>query len=388
MFFLPPVPHFLRFMFLIPTPFRPDLRAGNPGFCRAPARPRFLRERLLASRRSAGFGGGRFLRSLGAVVQGVLLFSAGLFTRAGDSAPPPSLTAHFCVTGDSRGDGKKSRINGPVAQKLVAALKAEKPDFVVVNGDLVSGRSGRLEEQLRAWRELFMAPLLEAGIPVYACRGNHDQSFGDDKPPRHETSLDVWNRVFSGRFAFPPNGPSKEKNVTYFVRRGPVLLLVMDNYAKSQSHRVNTSWMEAVLKYHHGEKPLHVFAAAHEPAFSVGHKDCLASHKRRRDKFLRLFLTAGGRCYLCGHDHFYDHAKVVLPEGEFHQFICGTAGAPLRDWKGKYRESRVRGVKHEKCFGYLDVRVRGPRATLAFKGWNDQGRLTTRDEFSYTLKTP
>ena len=319
----------------------------------------------------------------------ILLALAGTLlplTTAAEPAEKPSTEVHFCVLGDTRGDDKKSKINGPVVQKLVTALKAEAPDFVVVNGDLVSGYSSSLEAQLSAWRDLFMAPLLEAGIPVYACRGNHDHSFGLKKTHHGKTTDEVWNDVFTGKFAFPDNGPPKEKNVTYFVRQGPVLLLVFDNYTKHHTHRLNTDWMEAVLNYYRNEKPLHVFATGHDPAFSVGHKDCLASHKKTRNQFLHLFLRAGGVVYFCGHDHFYDHAKVVRPEGEFHQFICGTGGAPLRTWNGKYREKEVIALKHAKQFGYLSVRVQGPRATLTMKGWNDQDKLEVLDEFSYTLK--
>jgi len=309
------------------------------------------------------------------------LFALSLFTSCIYAQTPQSSDALvFCITGDSRGKPKGETINKDIIQKLTDAFKEEKPAFVLVSGDLVSGYSSKLEQQLTEWRNTFMAPLLDAGIKVYPCRGNHDAS------PK-KIAYNVWQKVFSGKFALPDNGPDGEKGATYFLKDKNVLVLVLDLYGKKgPTHKVNTAWMEKVIKEEKGNNPMHVFAMAHEPAFRARHKDCLASKPAERDKFLELLLSNGGVCYFCGHDHFYSHAKVALDKGEFHQFICGTAGAPLYDWKGKYADTRVKEIKADKAFGYMVVKIKGNTAVLTAKAWDKKGKLTTVDEFSYTLK--
>ena len=283
----------------------------------------------------------------------------------------------FCVTGDSRGN--EDGINKNVIEKTVNAIKAEKPSFVAVSGDLVSGYSPKLRKQLINWRDSFMKPLLKEGIKVYTCRGNHDAS------PR-KTALSIWQKVFSGKFSLPKNGPNGEKKVTYFVKKKNLLLLVMDAYPDKPSHKLNLEWAKKVLKKEKGNKPIHLFIITHEPAFAVQHKDSLASKPEARDKLIDFFLSNGGVCYFCGHDHFYNHAKVTYPKGEFHQFVCGTLGAPLYDWDGKYRDKNVKEVKTVKSFGYMVVHIKGKKTSLVMKGWDKNGNLKVVDSFTYTLK--
>jgi len=312
----------------------------------------------------------------------LLLSTATLYA---DNENSPSTTNNellFCVTGDSRGDEKG--INRKILKKLVTALKSENPSFVVVNGDLVNGYSSKLEKELFYWRDTFMAPLLDAGIKVFSCRGNHDAVKGRIIKSS-ETALKAWQNVFSGRFAFPNNGPKGEKDVTYFVKNKNVLLFVMDAYSR-EKHTINTNWMKQIIEKEKKNFPIHIFTVTHEPAFSAKHRDCLAGDPVERDKFLNVFTSNGGVCFFCGHDHFYNHAKITLPKGEFHQFICGTSGAPLYKWEGKYKDKRVVQVKSKPIFGYMTVLVNGKTATLTMKGWNKKGKLEIIDTFSYTLK--
>ena len=291
----------------------------------------------------------------------------------------------FCVTGDSRGDD--NGINKKILTQTLQSLKAEHPSFVVVNGDLVSGYSSKLEKQLINWRDSFMKPLLDAGIKVYSCRGNHDAAPGKlERLMGKNSALAVWQKVFSGKYAFPDNGPAKEKGVTYFVKKKNLLLLFMDTYPGKPTHQVNLPWVEKIIKTEKGDLSMHLFAVTHEPAFAVHHTDCLASKPKERDKFLNTFTSHGGVCHLCGHDHMYNHAKVITPQGEFHQFVCGTLGAPLYKWNGKYHEKNVQLVKTEKSFGYMVVHIKGKTAVLTMKTWDDAGKLKIIDTFSYTLK--
>lgn len=73
-----------------------------------------------------------------------------------------------------------------------AMLKSEQPDFVVINGDLITGESmltcihfgkwfltlvfdiDTYKENVTAYLDLMLAPLIEAGVPFATTFGNHD----------------------------------------------------------------------------------------------------------------------------------------------------------------------------------------------------------------------
>ncbi len=286
----------------------------------------------------------------------------------------------FCVTGDSRGGKVSEPINDAIVKKEVRALIAEKPDFVLFTGDLVLGYTHHLENELPLWRKAFMAPLKKAGVEVYACRGNHEMYTQKLKKGERDKTLvtaKIWRSVFTGEFAFPDNGPANAKGLTYYVRKGNVLIFVLDNYTtKSTISEVDVEWMKKVFakESRKQSKPLRVFAICHEPAFEVLHRDCLATKSKKRDEFVKAFVAMGGLAFFCGHDHLYDHSVVKTPDGEFRQFVCGTAGAGLRDFKGKYKNKNVVNVKTAKAFGYMVVEVLPTKTILTMKAWSNGGR--------------
>ena len=272
----------------------------------------------------------------------------------------------FWVTGDCRGDMVKTKINLEMLELLKQRAIQVKPKYIFVNGDLVSGYSKKLQKELTEWRDVFMVPLMKAGIKVYTCRGNHDASEGW-VVHKYKKALEVWNKVFSGEYAFPDNGPEGEKNISYYVNDDNIIMFVMDNYVKDNHHRVNYIWMEQVLKSFKKDKYKdRFFVLCHEPAFAAAHKDALESDKKARDAFVKMFLTNGGKYFFAGHDHFYDYATVDTKYGIFHQFICGTAGAPLKGWDGKYSDSRVKQIKHIEKNGYLEVKCSQALCVLNF----------------------
>jgi len=251
----------------------------------------------------------RWVMALGAVAILVVVSSASF------AAAPWK----FIVSGDSRGGD--NGINAPILAEIASQIVGHNPDFVLFPGDLVSGYTtpAILESQLLNWRTT-MQPVYAAGIGVYTIRGNHDAG-----------SVTAWNNVFTGAYALPGNGPAGEQNFTYSVSHKNALVLGLDQYVTS--HRVNQPWVDAQLATNSSP---HVFAFGHDPAFEAQHGDCLDSYPANRDAFWQSLADAGARAYFAGHDHFYDHARVNDGNGDLdddlHQYIVGTAGAPLRDW--------------------------------------------------------
>lgn len=297
----------------------------------------------------------------------ILLFVA--FSLSAFGAPD---AFRFAVLGDSRGGD--NGVNSAILSEITAALLTENVDLVLFTGDLVSDGT---QSALQYWVQLFMEPLQTAGIPVYPCRGNHDVGSGPA----------VWNAVFSGPYALPDNGPPGETGLTYSFTYKNALFIAVEQNLIARLYEVDQPWLDEQL----AENPLpHVFVFGHYPAFAVTHPDCMASFPTPRDAFWNSLGRAEARVYFAGHDHFYDHAVIQDLWGlRIHQYVAGTAGAPLYTWSGAYAEaSLVDGIAHFQNYGYMIVEVNGLDVQLTFKQRVDSGGSisyeATNDVFRFT----
>ncbi len=284
----------------------------------------------------------------------------------------------FVAVGDSRGND--NGINQVILSEMAAQIVSENAEFVVFPGDLVNGyvNQATLENQLTTWRNT-MQPVYDAGIGVYAGRGNHDVG--------SPAGVTAWNNVFSGPYAFPANGPAGEQNLTYSVTYRNAFILGLDQYVSS--HRVNQAWVDNQLAANN--RP-HIFAFGHEPAYKAQHSDCLDDYPVDRDAFWASLENARARVYFVGHDHFYDHARVNDGDGEWnddvHQYIVGTAGAPLRAWSPPYDGNNsgmiLKQKYHATQYGYVVVEIDGLDATLTWMERIGPGNYQSREVWSYT----
>ncbi len=290
-------------------------------------------------------------------------------------------TVRFIVMGDSRGSfGDTASINEKILAEMADAVLDEDVDFVFFTGDLVWGYAskGTLQEQLRAWLSI-MQPVYDAGIPVYTIRGNHEMA-------QDTASGGAWNEVFTGPYALPVNGPDGEKGLTYSFTYKNIFVAALDNYVNE--HRVNQTWLDAQLAAN--EQP-HVFVVGHEPAFKAYHEDCLDDYPAQRDVFWESIKAAGGRVYLTGHDHFYDHIRLDngdgMPGNDLHQIIVGGSGATLYEdpeYDGDNSLWTPKQVYHEQAFGYVLVEVRGKLVKTIWKHRTEPGVYRPGgDRFTY-----
>ena len=314
----------------------------------------------------------------------------------------------FIVTCDSRGN--TNGINQTILRELVTEIKNQGIDFVLFPGDLVSGftASGpdEFEAQLRVWVEI-MKPVYDANIPVYVCRGNHEvsDSWGgspDTGPDPNDNYASRWLKVFGSDFypdqKLPGNSPVAEKYMTYSVTHKNAFVLVLDQYAGMRhrtDHKVNQRWLDAQLATN--TKP-HIFVTGHEPAFQAIRRDCLDTYPAKRDAFWASIKNAGGRTYLTGHDHFYDHARVddgdSDPSNDIHQYIIGTAGAWPYIWSPPYDGNNsvytVEQWHHAERFGYVLVEIDDLDVMLVWmerhtNDLNTAGIYEPNDVWSYTV---
>ena len=325
----------------------------------------------------------------------LLLSFSTVLTATGRSAD----SWKFIVAGDSR--GSDNGVNTTILAEIATQVIGQGAEFILFPGDLVSGYTNEatLESQLRTWRDT-MQPVYSSGIGVYPIRGNHEYG-GNYATPT------AWRSVFSGAYSLPGNGPSGEEDLTWSITHGTgssqAILLGLDQYYPSKDHTVPQAWIDEKLA---ASAATHVFAMGHEPAFSSDHGDCLDDAPTARNIFLSSLLSAGGRSYFVGHDHFYNHLRADDgdgdPNNDLHQFIVGTAGAPLRS-EGDYggntgpwtptKDTDGDGLldpgAFEKQYGYMVVEI--DRLDVTMTWWHRTGINTysaTSEGLSYTVPGP
>ncbi len=308
----------------------------------------------------------------------------------------------FAVISDTQGDNRiandRTCINEKILSSIAADIAAEKPDLVLVSGDLVNGwiKNGGTDYafQYANWKKA-MKPVSSMGIPILAVRGNHDSGperlalppLPQHLEPRPGSLIRLeqeYKKAIIGSY-IPRNGPEKEKGLTYAYVHKNACVIALDQYSGGQ-HRVNQEWLDRQLSRN---TQVHLFVFGHEPAFEANHKDNLSFYPDRRDRFWDSIGKAGGRIYFCGHDHFYNRA--LIPDGNgnpLRQIIGGTGGGRLRKWSGFFKE---RG--RAKCeyynndhHGYILVTIDGPMVKVEWKAIVDISARKWRvlDTFTYS----
>ncbi len=332
----------------------------------------------------------------------------------------------FVVTGDCRSGSDGSGVNEVILDKVARAVSKEDIEFVLFTGDLVYGHADRknrgdegalqrLEEELLLFRNT-MEPIYSKNIPVYCVRGNHsatqrypDHAGHPDHRPIWPETKKVWDKVMSGKYAMPGNGPEREKNVTFSAIHRNALIVGLDLYTphidsaanadgsfpKDACRRVNQTWLDHQLKLNPKQ---HVFAFTHEPAFKVQHNDCMHGDNAYgvdfsvyRNQFWESIAAADTRVYFCGHDHGFAHARIDDGDGninnDIHQLVVGTAGAGVDispNYDGYNAPYTPIPQQHAGLYGYVLVEVQGPRASLEFKYLDEEkGVFETSPLFSY-----
>jgi len=287
----------------------------------------------------------------------------------------------FMVTCDSR--GYTTGVNEYILGEIVNQGIENEVDLMLFPGDLVGGTEpygqGAFLVQLTNWRNV-VQPALDAGIEIYPIRGNHDYDPDD--------SIEVWRDVFVDDYALPDNGPDDEKYLTYSVKHKNALLVCFDQYI--HSHRINQDWFDDQLA---ANKNVHIFAIGHEQAFKARHSSCMDDYPEKRDAFWQSLEDAGARVYFAGHDHFFNHARVDDdgdPNNDIHQYIVGTAGAPLYSWEGLYDGDNtaytLENIHHARAYGYLLVEVQGLKVTIKWMQRTSPDVYEAKDVWSYTAE--
>jgi len=266
--------------------------------------------------------------SIGMVVVALICLLAGAV-----SAEPWK----FALMGDCRGlksgEGSKDGVRVSVLGPLAADAAKAGVNLVIFSGDLVNGgvSCGSLTTQLTAWKEA-MAPIYDARIPVYPCRGNHETHQGGASGE----ALKAWRSFFP---ELPQNGPAGEEGLTYKVEYANATFIGFDQFIGVHSNgaglipgsRATKSGMMSpwVVGQVNAAKTPWLFVFGHEMAFPGHHTDCLADVPAERNALWDA-LGAKGGIYLSGHDHLYVRRTALdSAHRPVLELVLGCTGAPL-----------------------------------------------------------
>jgi len=157
--------------------------------------------------------------------------------------------------GPGVGDRALMGVNVDMVERLTVLLEQEKPDFLVIGGDLAFGYTSLVEDlrmQFRALKSALVSFWSER--PVYTVMGNHDavvDLYNDGtrhgiRLDRQPYSTESSEAVFASEFINPSNGPvakdaqrpTYNENVFSFIYGGVKIIVTNTNYWSS--NRVST----------------------------------------------------------------------------------------------------------------------------------------------------
>lgn len=223
----------------------------------------------------------------------------------------------FVVYGDSC-----SGIAGAPHERTFASVNAvvqrlePPPEFIAFLGDEVAGYTadrGELEAQWRHWLQHEMAWLDRRAIPLWNTTSNHT------------TYDEMSEATFSAMLAhLPRNGPAGQEGLSYFVRRGDLLMVFVHTMwtgLGGEGH-VETTWLREVLQRHADAR--HKLVLGHHPVFPIN--GFFGAYQREigpehAGAFWDVLVEAGVLAYLCSHILAFD---VQVHRGVLQ--VC-TAGA-------------------------------------------------------------
>lgn len=208
---------------------------------------------------------------------------------------------------------KFAEVNGVVARL------APRPEFICFPGDEIMGLTTDAEglrKQWRYWLGTEMAWLDREAIPLYHTTGNHTTY--------DRMSEAVFREMLPG---LPRNGPPGQQGLSYFVRRGDLLLVIVNTCRSGLGGegRVESAWLDRVLTEQADAR--YKLVVGHHPVFPVnGMSGPFQLELGPEDgaTFWEVLVRHGVLAYLCSHILTFD---VQVQQGVLQILTAGAATA-------------------------------------------------------------
>jgi hypothetical protein len=257
------------------------------------------------------------------------------------TAPLPGENIRFVVMGDTR-------TNGDTHRRIVDAIEAEGPDFLVNTGDMVG------ESQESEWETFFAIeyPLL-VHMPFIPAIGNHEVDYGDAA---------FFQRIF------PVGTLDRNSGHTYSVDYGDVHVAVLDSNGGLGGQ---ARWLDQDLTDATTRGARHLFVAMHWGPYSSGSTLNHGSNDDAQHLIVPVAKAHNVEAIFAGHDHFYERGA----SDNLTYFVTGGGGAPLVS-TGRIKETLVaKSINH-----YLLIDVAGGQVHVSTKDLTGN----TIDEVSFS----
>lgn len=232
------------------------------------------------------------------------------YSIAIQSTSKPSL--RFIVYGDCQ-DGHA------IHKKIVAQILKQKPDLVLITGDLVNNAADPSH-----WKMYdTITEEMRKTFPVYTVRGNHDL-----------------NPAYLERFTMPIGSGNKNY---YSFDKGNCHFIGLDAYLPLTPDSEQYRWLVQDLEVASRKNRI-IFAMLHPPIYGIGWH---GSDLRIRKVLAPLFTKYGVRAVFNGHDHNYYR---TLREGVTYITSGGGGGIP---YPPNPKKGAIAGDKWALAFHYV-----------------------------------
>jgi len=211
----------------------------------------------------------------------------------------------------------------------LSRIKDEKPEFVLVAGDLVMGRWWRNKEQIKYMADIYYTAwkkrMDQHGLTYYVAVGDHEVGDNPWLPngKKDNRIMGTWDsapiefipdyeKAFVEHFQMPANGPDSKKRLDYYVEQGNTLIVtlnVFDQELLAQHGQADVTedqleWIDSLLN-RMKEKTFKV-VQAHTPILGPVRKESssgLMLKDGRDSKLWQLMRKHNVDLYLCGEVH-------------------------------------------------------------------------------------
>jgi 3',5'-cyclic AMP phosphodiesterase CpdA len=196
-----------------------------------------------------------------------------------------------------------------LAKRAIRYAEQQKPDFVIITGDMVQHR-GNKEEIAAFWR-LFKP--LSVTVPLYLVPGNHDLN--------HEPASIAAYREHFGKdyYAF------QLKEDRFLVLNS---MLLLSKAAKTKATADQWTWLEAELKKAKAAQARYLLVFLHHPLFAITPHEPEGFYNlplKVRKRLFHLFEQHGVDAVFAGHYH----RNLVNKHKGIDYVVTGSVCAPV-----------------------------------------------------------
>lgn len=283
------------------------------------------------------------------------------------SDPIPALLPdgdghQFIIYGDSC-SGRPDALHESTLASINAVIQRIQPppEFICFPGDEISGLTvdeAELRKQWAYWFDHEMAWLDREAIPLYHTTGNHTTY--------NTMSEMVFREVMSH---LPKNGPSDQIGLSYYVRRGDLLMIFVHTLwsGLGGEGNVETDWLSATLQDHADAR--HKLVVGHHPVFPVNGFEASYQREIKHETgavFWHILVEHGVLAYVCSHILAFD---VQVHQGVL-QILTAGAGTAHRMPEGIEYLHALQVALDEKQLRYQVLDTDGKVREWLSWGWN------------------